>query len=198
MNDDIVWHAHAVTRGKREVLLSQRGCLVWLTGLSGSGKSTIAGHVESLLYEQNKLTYLLDGDNIRHGLNADLGFSQSDRDENLRRIAHVASLMVDMGAIVLAAFISPLAREREQIRTIIGDHDYLEVFVDTPLETCEKRDPKGLYQKARHGEIQNFTGISAPYERPENPDLVIDTERESLDNASRQVFDLILTKKGKI
>jgi bifunctional enzyme CysN/CysC len=147
--------------------------VIWFTGLSGSGKSTLANQLEVELYKQGKHTYLLDGDNIRQGLNKDLGFTDADRIENIRRIAEVAKLMMDAGLIVITAFISPFKREREMARQLIEEENFIEVFVDTPLEICEQRDPKGLYKKAREGKLPNFSGISSPYEAPENPDVTI-------------------------
>jgi adenylylsulfate kinase len=193
---NIIWHPHKVTRNDREKIKNQRGCVLWFTGLSGSGKSTIANEVE---FELNKLgfhTYLLDGDNIRHGLNKDLGFNEKDRHENIRRISEVAKLFTDAGIITLTAFISPFIKDREQARKIIGN-DFIEIFVDTPLEICIKRDPKGLYKKALKGEIKNFTGIDSPYEKPLNPEIHIDTTKKDM----RESVDLIinyLKEKGFI
>lgn len=188
---EITWHDHSVTRESREKLLSQSGCVVWFTGLSGSGKSTVANAVDFQLNQQGAKTYLLDGDNVRHGLNASpqiledygeeyakrfgLSFGAEDRTENIRRIGAVGQLFVAAGLIVLTAFVSPYRRDRDAARKQIvsagNDNDFIEVFVNTPLEICEQRDPKGLYKKARAGEIKNFTGISDPYEAPENPQL---------------------------
>lgn len=171
MSDNTVWHAHKIRRSDRESLNGQRACLLWFTGLSGSGKSTIAGLVEERLHELHKLTYLLDGDNVRKGLNGDLGFSDIDRIENIRRIGEMSRLFVDAGVITLSAFISPFRSERDAVRRLMQDGDFIEVFVDASLETCERRDPKGLYQRARKGEIKNFTGIDSPYEIPESPEI---------------------------
>jgi adenylyl-sulfate kinase len=164
-----------VTKEERASLKKQKPCIIWFTGLSGSGKSTIANALEKRLHKEGYHTYLLDGDNVRHGLNRDLGFSAEDRVENIRRIGEVAKLMVDAGLIVMTAFISPYREDRQMVRDIVGEGEFIEVFVDTPLEVCEQRDPKGLYAKARAGEIKNFTGIDAPYEEPLASELVIDT-----------------------
>ena len=172
---NITWHEGQVTRKDREKLLGQRGVTLWLTGLSGSGKSTVAVAAEHALVERGRLAYVLDGDNVRHGLNKNLGFSPEDRTENIRRIAEVAKLFTDSGVIVLTSFISPYRADRDAARAIFGEGDFVEVFVSTSLETCEARDPKGLYKKARAGQIPEFTGISAPYEAPERPELVLDT-----------------------
>ena len=175
----ITWHAHHVTREDRERLLKQRGVTVWLTGLSGSGKSTIAVAAEQALVSQAHLAYVLDGDNIRHGLNKNLGFSPADRTENIRRIGEVAKLFSDAGLVVFTSFISPYRGDRELVRSIHPAGRFVEVYVAASIETCEGRDVKGLYRKARAGEIPEFTGISAPYEPPEKPELVLDTNRES-------------------
>lgn len=177
-----------VSRAQRELLLKQRATLIWFTGLSGSGKSTLAMQLEAQLHAQGFKTYLLDGDNIRSGLNKDLSFSDEDRVENIRRIAEVSSLMLDAGTIVLSAFISPFRIDREHVKQIVGTESYIEVFVDTPLEVCEQRDVKGLYKRARAGEVKNFTGIDSPYERPENPDVIIRTHELSVDDS----LDLLL------
>jgi adenylylsulfate kinase len=191
--NNIIFHPHKVKRIDREKIKKQKGCVLWFTGLSGSGKSTIANEVE---YELNKLgyhTYLLDGDNIRHGLNKDLGFSEKDRSENIRRISEVVKLFVDAGIITLSAFISPFIKDREQAREIIGN-DFIEIFVDTPLEVCIKRDPKGLYKKALKGEIKNFTGIDSPYEKPINPDIYINTSKENIKISVQKIINYLKTK----
>jgi len=180
---NVHWQALEVSRGRRAELLGQRPCCVWFTGLSGSGKSTIANHLERRLVAEGRHTYLLDGDNIRHGLNGDLGFTEADRAENIRRVAEVARLMVDAGLIVLVSFISPFRAERQFARSLFGDGEFLEVFVDTPLEECERRDVKGLYAKARRGELPNFTGIDSPYEAPDHPDVHLRTSGQSLDES---------------
>ncbi len=186
-----------VSRVDRERIKNQKGCVVWFTGLSGSGKSTIANRLEHKLNERGYHTYLLDGDNVRNGLNSDLGFSKEDRVENIRRIAEVARLFVDAGIIVLVAFISPFRDDRLKARRLIGDSDFFEIFVDTPLEVCIERDPKGLYKKALRGEIEEFTGIDSPYEPPEKPDLVVKTVQTSPDDAAESVFNL-LKRRGKL
>jgi adenylylsulfate kinase len=172
---NISWHEGQIGRREREALLGQRGATIWLTGLSASGKSTIAVALEKALIERGHLAYVLDGDNVRHGLNKNLGFSPADRTENIRRIAEVAKLFTDCGVLVLTSFISPYRSDRDAARALFAAGDFVEVFVDASLATCEARDPKGLYRKARAGEIPEFTGISAPYEAPERPELVIDT-----------------------
>jgi len=175
-NENIVWHDHQLNKEERSIMKSQKPCILWFTGLSGSGKSTIANAVEVKLAKLKKHTYLLDGDNVRHGLNKDLGFSDEDRVENIRRIGEVSNLFADAGIIVLSAFISPFRADREIVRTLANDGEFIEVFIDTPLEVCEQRDPKGLYVKARKGEIPDFTGISSPYEVPEKPEIHIKGE----------------------
>ena len=185
---NIVWHEHKVTREDREKLLKQKGIVIWFTGLSGSGKSTIANEVAYKLHQMGKLTYVLDGDNIRHGLNKNLGFSPEDRNENIRRISEVANLFVDAGLITLTAFISPYKKYRNFCRELVGNDRFIEVYTKAPLETCEKRDPKGLYKKAREGIIKDFTGISAPYEEPENPELIIDTDKYSIEESAELVL----------
>lgn len=190
-SSNTVWHNATVTRGRRENQNSHKGVVVWFTGLSGSGKSTIAHTVEERLFQMGCRTYVFDGDNVRHGLCADLGFSELDRSENIRRIAEMCNLFIDAGVIALTAFISPLHKDRELVRNLMGD-DFLEVYCRCLVEVCEQRDVKGLYKKARAGEIKDFTGISAPYEEPENPDLVIDTDRHSLEESVEQVLQLLL------
>ncbi|MGB1219912.1 MAG: adenylyl-sulfate kinase [Alcanivoracaceae bacterium] len=187
---NIVYHHGDVTRADREKLLSQRGATLWFTGLSGSGKSTLAVALESALHEMGRLTYILDGDNIRHGINANLGFSPDDRKENIRRIAEISKLFRDAGVINLTAFISPY-REDRQLARELADGDFIEIHVDAPLEACEARDPKGLYKKARAGEIPEFTGISAPYEAPEKPELHINTAENSVDECVAMMIDYL-------
>ncbi len=177
----ITWHHGHVARKDRERLLGQRGATVWLTGLSGSGKSTIAVAAEAALLERGRLAYVLDGDNIRHGLNSNLGFSPADRTENIRRIGEVAKLFTDAGVLVFTSFISPYRADRDRVRALFTPGDFVEVYVAASLETCEGRDVKGLYQKARKGEIPEFTGISAPYEAPSKPELLLDTNRKSVE-----------------
>ncbi|MBQ41780.1 MAG: adenylyl-sulfate kinase [Gemmatimonadetes bacterium] len=194
---NIVWHEGHVSRQERESLLDQRGVMVWLTGLPSSGKSTIAFTAEHLLVARGRLAYVLDGDNIRHGLNKNLGFSADDRGENIRRIGEVGKLFVDCGAVALTSFVSPYRADRDAVRDLMEDGEFLEVFVDTPVEICEQRDPKGLYAKARAGKIPSFTGISDPYESPENPELVIKTASSTPEEAANAIIDM-LQKRGKI
>jgi len=193
---NIFWHEGDITKEDRERLNGHRGVCLWFTGLSGSGKSSIAQEVQNLLYEQGVHTYVLDGDNIRHGLNSDLGFSPEDRNENIRRIGEVSKLFVDAGLVVMTAFISPYRKDRDRVRQIMDDGDFVEIYVEADPETCEKRDPKGLYKKARAGEIKEFTGISAPYEPPLNPELVINTSKETDVRKNAQKVVDYLEKKG--
>ena len=188
--ENLTWHDTFVTRDERENLLSQKSRLLWLTGLSGSGKSTVANALDIRLNEMGKATYLLDGDNIRLGINSDLGFSKEDRNENIRRISEIGKLFVDSGLITIACFISPLKVNREMARKTIGD-DFIEVFIDCPLDECEKRDPKNLYKKARKGLIKEFTGISAPYEKPEDPEIVVNTKEKTVDQCVDQILDYL-------
>ncbi|MGY3884897.1 adenylyl-sulfate kinase [Aeromonas aquatica] len=169
--NNVVWHQHAVSKQSRSQLKAQKPLVLWFTGLSGAGKSTLAGALEQALAAEGKHTYLLDGDNVRHGLCGDLGFDDAARQENIRRVGEVAKLMVDAGLIVLTAFISPFRAERDLVRNLLGADEFVEVFVDAPLSVCEERDPKGLYKKARAGEIRNFTGIDSAYEAPEQPEI---------------------------
>lgn len=180
MQENIIPHQFSVSKIDREKLNGHRGCLLWFTGLSGSGKSTIANAVAKELYEQKFHCYSLDGDNVRKGLNNNLSFSPEDRQENIRRIAEVSNLMVDAGLIVTASFVSPYEKDRENVKKILGNSTFVEIFVNTPLEVCEQRDVKGLYKKARAGEIKDFTGINAPYETPKNPAIEIDTTKTSI------------------
>ena len=184
-----------MTRQDKERLLRQRGVMIWFTGLSGSGKSTIALGVERELHQHGLLCRILDGDNIRTGINAGLGFSAEDRHENIRRIAEVGKLFVETGIITLAAFVSPTNEYRQLARDIIGAEDFLEIYVSTPLEVCERRDVKGLYARARRGEVKDFTGISAPFEAPEHPALCIDTSRQPLETSEQQVLELIISRQ---
>ena len=184
-----------MTRQDKERLLRQRGVMIWFTGLSGSGKSTIALGVERELQQRGLLCRILDGDNIRTGINAGLGFSAEDRHENIRRIAEVGKLFVETGIITLAAFVSPTNEYRQLARDIIGAEDFLEIYVSTPLEECERRDVKGLYARARRGELKDFTGISAPFEAPEHPALCIDTSRQPLETSVQQVLELIISQQ---
>jgi adenylylsulfate kinase len=187
----VVWHQSSVARSDREALNGHRGAIVWLTGLSASGKSTIAHGLEETLHRNGYRTFVLDGDNVRHGLCGDLGFSIEDRDENLRRIGEVAKLFLDAGTIVISAFISPLCSERARIRQLMPPGDFLEIHCSASLSVCEARDPKGLYAKARSGELREFTGISSPYEPPTNPELVLETGKQSIDRCLGQVLDLM-------
>ena len=189
-DQNVIWHEHALTREQREKQHGHQGVVLWFTGLSGSGKSTVAGALEQALHQLGVSTYLLDGDNVRHGLCRDLGFSDDDRKENIRRVGEVAKLMVDAGLVVLSAFISPHREERQMVRDLLGDGRFIEVFVDTPLAICEARDPKGLYKKARAGELRNFTGIDAIYEAPEQPEIRLDGE-QLVTNLLVQVLDLL-------
>ncbi len=210
----VVWHEQSVSRADREALNGHRGCVVWFTGLSGCGKSTIANVVDKLLWDRKVRSYLLDGDNVRHGLNATpdmlakrygeefgkrfgLGFSQQDREENIRRVGAVAGLLANAGLITLTAFVSPFRGDRDSVRASLPAGDFIEVFVDASLETCEARDPKGLYKKARAGEIANFTGISSPYEAPEKPEVVLDSNTLAPPELAQQVIDR-LVELGKI
>ncbi len=190
----IVWHSTTITRADREKLLKQKGAVLWFTGLSGSGKSTAANAVEKKLAEAGKLTYLLDGDNIRHGLNKDLGFGITDRIENIRRIAEVSKLFADAGVIILTAFISPFCQDRNNVRQLLDDR-FIEIFVDCSLDVCKSRDPKGLYKKAGTGEIKNFTGIDSPYEKPVNPEITVHTDTGSVDDCADKII-AYLTARG--
>lgn len=194
-NKNIVWHEHHVSRDERSVMKQQTPCILWFTGLSGSGKSTVANAVENLLFEMTKHTYLLDGDNVRHGLNKGLTFSEEDRVENIRRVGEVAKLFSDAGLIVLTAFISPFEADRNMVREVTRPGEFIEVFIDTPLSTCEQRDPKGLYKKARAGEIKDFTGIDSPYEAPSNPEIRIVNDGISIDEAAQKVIDYLKENK---
>jgi len=189
-DENVVWHDHPVTRAEREQQHGHRGVVLWFTGLSGSGKSTVAGALEQSLHRLGVSTYLLDGDNVRHGLCRDLGFSDEDRKENIRRVGEVAKLMVDAGLVVLTAFISPHRAERQMVRDLLGDGQFIEVFVDTPLAVCEARDPKSLYKKARAGELRNFTGIDSVYEAPDAPEIQLDGE-QLVTKLTGQLLDLL-------
>ena len=190
---NIVWHNGSVTRADLEKLHGHQSCLLWFTGLSGSGKSTVANAVAGALFERGVHTYVLDGDNVRHGLNKDLDFTEDDRVENIRRIGEVSRLFVDAGVVTLAAFISPYREDRAKVREICGG-SFIEVYVKCDLEVCESRDPKGLYQKARAGEIPHFTGISSPYEEPENPEITVDTSHEPLEDTAARVVNYLVEK----
>jgi adenylylsulfate kinase len=195
MAKNIYPHEGVVKREHRERLLGQRGVTLWFTGLSGAGKSTLAVAVEEVLHKAGALTYILDGDNIRSGINNNLSFSPEDRKENIRRIAEIAKLFREAGVITLSAFISPYREDRQLARDLAGDDDFIEVFVDASLDACEERDPKGLYKKARAGQIPEFTGISAPYEAPENPELHIRTDQHSVEACAEMVLKYLREKK---
>lgn len=194
MSENIVFHNYAVSREARNSKYKQPSFVLWFTGLSGSGKSTIANVVEQELFKKGFKTYILDGDNIRSGINKGLSFSEEDRHENLRRIAEVGKLFVDAGIITIGAFVSPLEKDRKLVKDIIGKQDFVEIFVNTSLAECERRDVKGLYKKARAGEIKNFTGIDSPYESPQNPDILIETEKESIEEVVKKVITFVENK----
>ena len=187
---NLTWHNSSVTREQRESLLRQKAKLLWFTGLSGSGKSTVANSLDKRLNETGMVTYLLDGDNIRSGINSDLGFSIEDRTENIRRIGEIGKLFVDAGIVTLACFISPLKIDRVKVRKALGE-DFIEIFVDCPIEECERRDPKNLYKKARLGEIKEFTGITSPYEKPENAEIVVNTKDQTLDQCVDKILECL-------
>jgi adenylylsulfate kinase len=190
---NLVWHPHKVSRSERAAQKRQKPCIVWLTGLSGSGKSTIANALEGELFESGHHSYLLDGDNIRLGLNKNLGFSDADRTENIRRIGEVSKLFVDAGLIVITAFISPFRADRDLVRALVAPDEFVEVFVRAPLDVCEQRDPKGLYKKARAGAIKQFTGIDSPYEEPLKPELTLDTDKLDLQQSTQALLAWLRT-----
>ena len=187
----ITWHESEVTKAQRQTRNGHQSVLIWFTGLSGSGKSTVSVALEKALFEDGKQTYRLDGDNVRHGLNKTLGFSPEDRQENIRRIGEVGKLMVDSGAITVTAFISPYKQDRDNVRQLFEEQEFIEVYTECSIETCEQRDPKGLYKKARTGEIPEFTGISAPYEPPEEPEIIINTEDNSVESSVNQILSYL-------
>ena len=191
---NITWHETGLTQEDRAKRNGHRGVVIWLTGLSGSGKSTIAVETQAKLFEMGCQVYILDGDNIRHGLNKDLGFSPEDREENIRRIGEVAKLFADAGMIVLTSFISPYRKDRDRARSLLNPGDFIEIYVNAPLDVCEDRDPKGLYKKARAGEIPEFTGISAPYEPPLEPELEIRTDALSVEESAEKIIDYLKEK----
>jgi len=191
---NITWHEGQISKTHRESLLEQKGAILWFTGLSGSGKSTIACALEKKLHDQGYLSYRLDGDNIRHGLNKDLGFSPQDRVENIRRIGEVSKLFADAGVIVSTSFISPYKADRDLARSLVLSGEFIEIYVKCSLTACEERDPKGLYKKARAGKIPEFTGISAPYEEPEKPELVIETDKKNVDDCVNEILSYLKSK----
>ena len=193
MSTNIVWHNQQVNKKDRAKHTSQKPSILWFTGLSGSGKSTIANALEEMLHNNGNFTYLLDGDNVRHGLNNDLGFDDASRVENIRRIGEVSKLFVDSGQIVLSAFISPFISDREIVKSLVEKEEFIEVFIDTPLEICEQRDPKGLYKKARAGEIKDFTGIDSPYEAPIQPTIHIKNSQLSIEETCREIITYLIT-----
>ncbi|AWM16421.1 adenylyl-sulfate kinase [Bacillus inaquosorum] len=189
-NPNIIWHPAAISKSDRQSLNGHKSCALWFTGLSGSGKSVLANAVDEKLYRMGIQSYVLDGDNIRHGLNKDLGFQTGDRIENIRRIGEVAKLFVDSGQMILTAFISPFREDRNMVRALFPEGEFFEIYVKCPLHVCEQRDPKGLYKKARNGEIKHFTGIDSPYEAPLSPDFIIETDQTSISDGA----DLIITE----
>jgi len=195
LENNIVWHDHKVVRSQRAENKNQKPCILWFTGLSGSGKSTVANAMDVALHNRGYHTFLLDGDNVRHGLCSDLGFSDNDRVENIRRIGEVSKLFADAGLIVLSAFISPFNSDRRMVRKLFPAGEFIEVYMNTPLATCEERDPKGLYQKARSGEIKQFTGIDSPYEIPAHPEVSLDTSSTSVDDCVESLMNYLLDRK---
>lgn len=195
ISNNIVWHNHHVSKQDRSAIKKQEPCVLWFTGLSGSGKSTVANAVELLLFQRKKHTYLLDGDNVRHGLNKGLTFSEKDRIENIRRVGEVAKLFVESGTIILTAFISPFNQDRRMVREMMQEGEFIEVFVDAPLSVCEKRDPKGLYKKARQGDIKDFTGIDSPYEAPVSPEIHLDNHDVEIEDIAKQVIKYLETNE---
>ena len=193
-NTNITYHAASVTRERRNQLNNHKSVVIWFTGLSGSGKSTLAHSVEEILFSKGCRTYVLDGDNVRHGLTSNLGFSNEDRKENIRRIGEVTKLMMEAGLIIMTAFISPFREDRIAVRNLISDGDFIEIYCKASLETCEARDLKGLYKRARLGEIKNYTGINSPYEIPDNPELIIDIDKESLEESVSKIVSFLQTK----
>ncbi|MGD6967686.1 adenylyl-sulfate kinase [Rossellomorea vietnamensis] len=194
-SENTVWHNGGISKEKRQNRNGHKSMIIWLTGLSGSGKSTLSVELEKRLFESGRQVYRLDGDNLRHGLNSNLGFSEKDRNENIRRVGETAKLFVDAGTIVLTAFISPYQKDREWVKSLVEKGEFIEVYMNASLEECEKRDPKGLYRKARAGEIKGFTGIDAPYETPLSPALVIDTETETVEQSAEKVLAYLRERK---
>ena len=193
-NTNIIYHAASVTRERRNQLNNHKSVVIWFTGLSGSGKSTLAHSVEEILFSKGCRTFVLDGDNVRHGLTSNLGFSNEDRKENIRRIGEVTKLMMEAGLIILTAFISPFREDRIAVRNLISDGDFIEIYCKASLETCEARDLKGLYKRARLGEIKNYTGINSPYEIPDNPELIIDIDKEVLEESVSKIVSFLQKK----
>ncbi len=193
-SDNVVWHHATVTRTRRGDLNGHKSVILWFTGLSGAGKSTVAHALEERLYNSKRRTFVLDGDNVRHGLNSDLGFSNQDREENIRRIGEVSKLFLEAGVIVLTAFISPFRSDRKKVRGLAPHGDFIEIYCKCPLEICEERDVKGLYKKAREGKIPEFTGISSPYEEPTNPELTLDTSKLSVEESVQTVIQLLIER----
>ncbi len=191
IQENIIKHDFKITRADREKIKNQKSILLWFTGLSGSGKSTIANELEIFLNKKNYHTYILDGDNTRKGINSDLDFSDSSRKENIRRVGEMANLFLDAGVIVIAGFISPFASDRQKVRELVGEENFVEIFINCPLEICEKRDVKGLYAKARKGEIKNFTGIDSPFEEPENPELVLHSNQETPEESTEKIIEYL-------
>jgi adenylyl-sulfate kinase len=194
-SDNVVWHSHRVLKKNRATQKKQQPCILWFTGLSGAGKSTVAGAVELKLFEMGHHTYLLDGDNVRYGLNKDLGFSDDDRTENIRRIGEISKLFLDSGLIVLTAFISPFRSDRQLVRDLVNEYEFIEVHISTPIDVCEDRDPKGLYKKARSGQIKNFTGIDSEYEMPLSPKITINTAELDIEQCANLVIDYLNQKQ---
>lgn len=195
INRQLHWHSQSIKRHDREKLHKHKSFVLWFTGLSGSGKSTLANALEIKLHKCKLTTYLLDGDNIRHGLNADLSFTREDRKENIRRIGEVGKMFVDAGCVVLTAFISPYEEERNNVRKLFKDHEFIEIYVKCPLHICEQRDPKGLYKLARLGKIKDFTGISSPYERPQNAEMIVDTEQFTIEENVNKILAYLRNKQ---
>jgi adenylylsulfate kinase len=194
-SSNLIYHQASVTRQRRNKLNDHHSVVLWFTGLSGSGKSTLAHALEEKLFQKGCRTFVLDGDNVRHGLNSNLDFSEKGRTENIRRISEVSKLMMESGLIVMAAFISPFNKDREEARKLISNYDFIEIYCKATLETCEARDVKGLYKRARAGEIKNYTGIDSPYEKPENPEIVIDTDQQSLEESISNILDFLKSKR---
>ena len=194
-SSNVIYHQASVTRQRRNKLNDHHSVVLWFTGLSGSGKSTLAHALEEKLFQKGCRTFVLDGDNIRHGLNSNLDFSEKGRTENIRRISEVSKLMMESGLIVMTAFISPFNKDREEARKLISNYDFIEIYCKATLETCEARDVKGLYKRARAGEIKNYTGIDSPYEKPENPEIVIDTDQQSLEESISNILDFLKSKR---